>query len=91
LRPAVDALLGLPASAPTRRVGRLTAAIGKNGPREHFMRAEARENGGQLDVTVFDNQDSSVLSLLAQANALAVQPPSDGGRGAGAEIDVILL
>jgi molybdopterin molybdotransferase len=96
LRPAMDALLGLPATAPARRVGQLTAAIGKNGPREHFMRADVHEstdgeNAGRLDVTVFDNQDSSVLSLLAQANALAVQPPSDEGRDAGDEIDVILL
>lgn len=91
LRPAVDAMLGLPAAAPARRLARLTGDIGRNGPREHFMRARVEDAGEGLSVTVFGNQDSSVLSLLSGANALAVQPPGDEGRKAGELVEVIML
>jgi len=34
-------------------------------------------------LTVFGNQDSSLLSVLSQANALVVRPPDDPARQAG--------
>lgn len=91
LRPAMDALQGLTATALPRRWATLGAGIGTNGPREHFMRAVATETPDGLVVTPFENQDSSVLSLLAEANAFAVHPANGKPMAAGERIEVILV
>ena len=47
---------------------------------------------GRLDtdgVTVFDQQDSALLTVLADANCLIVRPPHDGDRLPGDVLDVI--
>ncbi len=61
---------------------RLSAPLGKNGPREHYMRA-VLDSGG---IRASDDQDSSLLSVLAQANALLVRQPHDPAREAGDEV-----
>ncbi|MFN3262456.1 MAG: gephyrin-like molybdotransferase Glp [Pikeienuella sp.] len=91
LRPAVDALLGLDAGPLPRLRARLGQALGPNGPREHYMRARLEEDGRGPVVFPFPNQDSSLLSVLAAANALAVIPPGVGAMAPGEEIDVIRL
>ncbi|AXT34281.1 molybdopterin molybdenumtransferase MoeA [Phaeobacter sp. LSS9] len=58
-----------------------------NGPRTHYMRA--RLSGG--DLHVFDDQDSARLTLLAEANALAIRPPHDPPRGKGAPLAYIVI
>lgn len=85
LRPAVRVMLGLPAAALERQTARLAADLPANGPREHYMRAELRDGA----VTAFDRQDSSLLSVLARANALLVRPVADGPRKSGELVDVI--
>ena len=45
------------------------------------MSGPFRLDGGAL--TVFDRQDSALLSVLAAANALVVRPVGDGPRAAG--------
>lgn len=91
LRPAVDAMLGLPAAAPARIRARLGQAVGPNGPREHYMRARLEETAEGPVVFPFPAQDSSMLSILAAANALAVHAPGAGAMAAGDMIDVIPL
>ena len=91
LRPAVDAMLGLPAAAPARIRARLGQAVGANGPREHYMRARLEETAEGPVVFPFPAQDSSMLSILAAANALAVHAPGAGAMAAGDMIDVIPL
>jgi molybdopterin molybdotransferase len=87
LRPALEALAGLPAGALPRRTLPLAHAIPAGGPREHYMRARLVHGA----VEVFANQDSSVQSLLAEADALAVQPVNGPALRAGDAIDVIDL
>ncbi|ANT59117.1 molybdopterin molybdenumtransferase MoeA [Salipiger sp. CCB-MM3] len=87
LAPVIRAMLGLGAAAAPRETLRLAAPIGGNGPREHYMRARLSPDG----VTVFDRQDSALLSVLGSADALAVRPPHDPARAAGDEIEVIRL
>lgn len=87
LRPVVEAFLGLPAAPLPRRRAPLAAPLGPNGPREHFMRAAWEGDR----VRVFDNQDSSVLSRLAAADLLAVQPPHGAAMEKGDEIEIIKL
>jgi molybdopterin molybdotransferase len=91
LRPAVDAMLGLPTGLPTVAKARLAEAIGGNGPREHYMRATVTaEDGGWL-CRPFERQDSSLLSVLAAANALMVRPPHDPARQAGDMVDFLWI
>lgn len=91
LRPAMDALQGLPAGPLPRLRARLGQDIGPNGPREHFMRARLEETEAGPTVFPFPNQDSSLLSVLAAANALAIHPPGAGAMEKGETIEVIRL
>jgi molybdopterin molybdotransferase len=91
LRPAVDAMLGLPAGLPPVQRARLAGAIGGNGPREHYMRATVTAGDGGWQCDPFERQDSSLLSVLAAANALMVRPPHDPARQAGEMVDFLWL
>lgn len=86
--PALHALLGLGKAPVSRTPSPLAAPVGANGPREHYMRAVFEADGR---VRVADRQDSSLLSVLAAADALVVRPPSDGARQPGDLVDVIPL
>ncbi|NRB00163.1 MAG: molybdopterin molybdotransferase MoeA [Rhodobacteraceae bacterium] len=87
LVPMLRVMLGLPAEPVPRETASLAAPLGKNGPREHYMRATLTENG----VTAFDRQDSSLLSVLSAANALLVRAPHDPPRAQGEAVDIIRL
>ncbi|MEM1351248.1 MAG: gephyrin-like molybdotransferase Glp [Pseudomonadota bacterium] len=85
--PVVRAMLGLGAAPAPRAKAILANAIGENGPREHYMRAHLDAAG----ITAFSRQDSSLLSVLAQSNALLVRPPGAPAAPAGTEVDYIPL
>jgi molybdopterin molybdotransferase len=87
LRPAVQALLGLPAGPLPREAGVLGADLGPNGPREHYMRARLEGR----TVLPFENQDSSLLSLLAAADALMVRPAGQGPIARGTAVEFIRI
>ncbi|MCI4663059.1 MAG: molybdopterin molybdotransferase MoeA [Neomegalonema sp.] len=91
LRPALERLQGLPGTAPTRVLARLAHDLPANGPREHYMRGLVERIESESRVTVFESQDSSRLSLLSRANALAVRPPQDAPRKAGDVLECIIL
>ena len=73
LRPLLRAMQGLPKVPLAQSSTTLAAPIGQNGPRQHYMRAHF--DGTQIEVA--ERQDSSLLSVLARANALVVRPPHD--------------
>lgn len=85
IRPALDALLGLPANALPRKTAELTKTLPQNGPREHYMRAIA-QNG---QVEAFARQDSSLLSVLQSSNALIVRDPKAPALEPGATVKII--
>lgn len=85
--PVVRAMTGLPAEPAPRRQARLATALPANGPREHYMRATLDEAG----LHPFDRQDSSLLTVLGEANALIVRPRSDSPRAAGQDVDYLPL
>lgn len=87
LAPMVRAMLGLGTTLPNLRSVRLTGDLGANGPREHYMRAVV--DGDRLHA--FDNQDSSLLTVLSQANALLVRPPNDPPIRSGAMVNYLPL
>ncbi|MCC1492545.1 gephyrin-like molybdotransferase Glp [Cognatishimia sp. F0-27] len=85
--PVIRALLGLPAEPAPRQEAPLAAPITANGTREHYMRARLDDSG----LTVFDRQDSSLLSVLGAANALVVRPVGDPPRAAGETMSYLPL
>jgi molybdopterin molybdotransferase len=87
LAPVIRAMQGLPAVAAERVMMPLSAPMGANGPREHYMRGVA---AGGL-VAPLDRQDSSLLSVFAQSNALIVRPIDDPARNVDDLVPVILL
>ena len=74
LLPMVRAMLGDPAPAPALRHARLTVDLPANGPRAHYMRARLSPGDGLPGIAPFDRQDSALLSILGQADALLVRP-----------------
>ncbi|WP_299597234.1 gephyrin-like molybdotransferase Glp [uncultured Tateyamaria sp.] len=87
LAPMIRAMQGLGRAPATRHLMPLSAPLGANGPREHYMRGRVR-NGAVEDAGL---QDSSLLSVLANANALIVRAPNDPPRNAGDLVDVVDL
>ncbi len=87
LTPLIRALQGLPAAPIPREAMRLAAALAPNGPREHYLRARITAGG----VLPLPRQDSSLLSVLANADALIVQEPGDPGAEAGATVQILRL
>lgn len=87
IEPMIRKMLGLVDRPAPVHQAILAADIGANGPREHYMRAVIED--GQ--VTVFDRQDSSLLTVLAQANALLVRAPNDPPRKAGDAVSYLSI
>lgn len=87
LLPVLDAMLGLPAQRRPLLTAKLAAPVGANGPREHYMRAKV-ENGR---LTAYERQDSALLTVLADANALLKRPINDAPQEAGATVEYLPL
>ena len=85
--PLIRVMLGLEAAPAPRVPLPLAHPVDANGPREHYMRAKTGPDG----VTVFDRQDSALLSVLSQADCLVVRPPRDPARDTGDTVEVIRL
>ncbi|WP_298848009.1 gephyrin-like molybdotransferase Glp [uncultured Ruegeria sp.] len=85
LAPMVRRMLGLDHVLPPFRTTRLCAPLPKNGPREHYMRAVLTDAG----IEACSDQDSSLLSVLAQANALLVRAPNDPAREIGETVQYL--
>ena len=89
LVPAINHFLNM--SSNSREVIHVKSAktIPKNGPREHYMRA----NYDTLTklVSVEDRQDSSLLSVLVNSNSLVVRKPNSPQIKKGQLVPTILL
>lgn len=92
LGPALDRLSGLPGDAPVYEPGRSTTALKQNDRRADHLRARmVRGADGVWEATVFDLQDSSMLSLLAQADGLVFREPHAPQVAEGGAIQVLPL
>lgn len=90
LKPLIDALLGRSDDAKLRRAV-LGAALPANDQRQDYLRARAEMRDGELVATAFPRQDSSMLRLLADANALVVRAPFAPAAEAGEPCDILML
>ncbi len=91
LLPMVRAMLGDPAPSPAPRPARLAVDVPANGPRAHYMRARLAPGAAMPDIAPFDRQDSALLSVLGQADALLIRPAGDPPRGAGSTVAYLPL
>ena len=90
VRPAIDRMLGRDAPAEPRLPALAGRELGENGPRQDYMRCRLSQDGdGNRIATPFDTQDSSMLSRLAQADALLVRAPHAGALPAGGPVEVV--
>ena len=91
LLPMVRAMLGDPSPAPAQRKATLTTDLPANGPRAHYMRARLAPGDGLPEITPFDRQDSALLSILGQADALLIRPIDAPACRAGDTVDYLPL
>ena len=91
IRPMLDVMLGFAPAALPRESGRLGKDIRANGGREHYMRAKTTPTDSGLQVSPFDRQDSSLLTILGQADVLMVREPNDPARKSGERVEFIRI
>jgi molybdopterin molybdotransferase len=91
LLPMVRAMLGDPSPLPQPRKARLTVDLPANGPRAHYMRARLTQTDGLPEIAPFDRQDSALLSILGQADALLIRPVDAPACRAGDTVDYLPL
>jgi len=89
--PMIGAMLGRPAAHAAPRQILLGSTLAPNGPRQHYMRAVIETRDGRETVSAVPNQDSSLLTPLARANALIIRKPNAPAEPAGAPVPVILI
>jgi len=90
LRPLVNAMLGLD-PGPAMEQAQLATPLPSNGPREHWMRARLDNRQGMTLATPLRDQDSSLISVFAKADALICQPAQCGGLEAGSLVQILRL
>ncbi len=92
LLPAIQVLSGLPAAPPPTVQARLGSDVAANDKRADHLRATLTlAEDGSLIATPFPRQDSAMLRLMAQADALVLRPPYAAAVAAGGLVDVIRL
>lgn len=91
LRPLLEVMLGRdPLTCVATRKAKLAHALPANGGREHYLRARLDcDSEGHLTVRAFEDQDSSLISIFAAANALVQLAPNASAMEQGALADVI--
>jgi molybdopterin molybdotransferase len=92
LRPILARLHGKTDEPVAFTSARLCTPLPANGAREHYLRARLAVDGaGQNEVTPWEQQDSSLLSLFNRANALIRLPPHSPALEAGALVELLDL
>jgi molybdopterin molybdotransferase len=93
LVPALKKMQGMAETEPPLIEARCTVALKPNGPREDYMRARLTfsNDGAPPAITPFPLQDSSMLSILAQADALLVRPIGAAAGEPGALVPALPL
>ena len=86
--PALRAMLGLGAWPAPTRSAELAEDLPANGPRAHYMRARLEPEGR---IRAFARQDSALLGVLAEADALLIRPVQDAPRRAGEHVRYLPL
>ena len=91
LRPLLNAMLGLEPGPKLERA-RAAAPLEANGAREHWMRAKLlRDESGRTLVEPLSDQDSSLLTAFAMADALLRRVAGAPAARAGESVEILPL
>ena len=90
LKPAIAAMLGA-RYEPEILTARLACDLAANDSRQDYLRAELEIRDGEYWADPFPVQDSSMLSVLARADALLIRAPHAPGAKAGDKIEFMRL
>jgi molybdopterin molybdotransferase len=90
LKPIIAAYQGAP-TEPVTITARLAEALPANGSREHWMRAKLSYAEGGVTVRPYRDQDSSLVSVFAMADALMRRLAGAEAAAAGTVVEVLPL
>jgi molybdopterin molybdotransferase len=91
VRPAVNALLGLPEPEPAFRQGVLAAAVRRNAERDEFIRARSRRERDDVVLEPISGQESHMIARAGRADALIEVEAGEGEIGAGLPVRYLPL
>ncbi|OEJ68120.1 molybdopterin molybdenumtransferase MoeA [Magnetovibrio blakemorei] len=92
LRPAIAAMLSVPATDAPLQTAQLAIDLGGNDERQEYMRATLSIGAdGEHLVTPFSKQDSAMLAKFAEADCLVIRAPFAPPAKAGDTVDFIPL
>ncbi len=91
LIPMIRTMQGVAPAELPRATARLGCDLPANGDRRDFMRATLDRTGEGLVATPFRKQDSSMISLFANAGALVIRPPHAPPARAGDAVEILQL
>jgi molybdopterin molybdotransferase len=91
VRPAVNALLGLPQPLPELRSGVLGAPVARNAHREEYVRGVVHRDDDAMVVEPLAGRESHLIVSAGRANALVRVEAGRGELAAGEEIRYIPL
>jgi molybdopterin molybdotransferase len=91
VRPAVNALLGLPEPEPVFRAGVLGAAVRRNAERDEYMRARSRRDGDAVVLDPIVGQESHMIARAGRADALIEIKAGEGEISVGAPVRYLAL
>jgi molybdopterin molybdotransferase len=91
LKPALRQAQGMTNPMPAEQQARWASPQSANGARADYLRAQTSWQGGYYQVHPLHPQDSAMLSILAEANALAIRPSNAPAAQKGDWTSVIPL
>jgi molybdopterin molybdotransferase len=91
VRPAVNALLGVPNPLPRYHRGVLARAVRRNPHRDEFLRARRSDQDGEVVLEPLSGQESHMIVRAGQADALIAVAAGDGEVPEGAEIAFLVV
>ncbi len=90
LRPAIAAMLGRKTETPLKHA-RLLGTLAANDSRQDYLRAACEWRDGDLWARPFPAQDSSMLKIYSQSDALIVRKPHALPLADGAAVEILPL
>jgi len=89
--PLIRAMQGDANPLPLLRRARLATPVDPTGPRTHYMRARLSPGPDLPLIEAFARQDSALLGVLAEADALLIRPLGDAAQPAGTVAEFLPL
>ena len=91
VRPAIEALQGIPEPLPTFSTGTLAASVARNAARDEFVRARAEHGPDGLRLYPVAGQDSHMIVSAARADTLVEIPRGSGELAPGDDVRYLTL